>query len=103
MKEKTEKREIITFSVVKKAIASMKKRKAKDKRGWRAEWIMEGGDEMVKSLEIIYNRIEEETIVPKQWKEVVINSVNKNSSEDLSKSQRGLFLVNIVSNSVKSI
>ena len=36
------------------------KRKAGDKLGRKAEWLIEGGDEMTKSLEILYNRIEQE-------------------------------------------
>ena len=75
----------------------MKKRKAGDKLGWKAEWLIEGGDEMIKSLEILYNRIEQEKIIPKQWLQLIIKSVDKKGSgEELSKNQRGLFLVNIV-------
>ena len=84
--------------MVKKAISTMKKRKAGDKVGWKAEWLIEGGDEMIKSLEILYNRIEQEKIISKEWQQVMIKSVDKKGSgEELSKNQRGLFLVNIVS------
>ena len=38
----------------------MKKRKAGDKVGWKAEWLIERGNEMIKSLEVLYNRIEQE-------------------------------------------
>ena len=83
--------------MVKKAISTMKKRKAGDKVGWKAEWLIEGGDEIIKSLEILYNRIEQEKIIPKQWKRFIIKSVDKKGSgEKLSKNQRGLFLVNIM-------
>ena len=45
MKQKTEsRREKITFSTVKKAISTMKKRKAGDKLGWEAAWLIKGGD-----------------------------------------------------------
>ena len=84
--------------MVKKAIPTMKKRKAGDRVGWKAEWLIQGGDEIIKSLEILYNRIEQEKIIPKQWQQVIIKSVDKKGSgEELSKSQRRLFLVNIVS------
>ena len=83
--------------MVKKTILTMKKRKAGDKLGWKAEWLIEGGDEMIKSLEILYNRIEQEKIIPKQWLQLMIKSVDKKGNgEELSKNQRGLFLVNIV-------
>ena len=58
--------------MIKKAISTMKKKKGEDKVGWKAEWLIEGGDEMIKSLEILYNRIEQEKIIPKQWKQVII-------------------------------
>ena len=105
MKQKTDSRqEKITFSMIKKAISIMKKRKARDKVGWKADWLIEGGDEMIKSLEILYNRIEQERIVPKQWQQVIIISVDKKGNgEELSKSQRDLFLVNIVSKVYKKI
>ena len=76
----------------------MKKKKAGDEVGWKAEWLIEGGDEMIENLEILYNRIEQEKIIPKQWQQVITESVDKKGSdEELSKSQRGLYLVNIVS------
>ena len=84
--------------MVKKAISTMKKRKAGDKLGWKSEWLIEKGDERIKILEILYNRIQQEKIRPKQWQQVIIKSVNKKGSgEELSKNQRGLFVVNIVS------
>ena len=76
----------------------MKKKKAGDKVGWKAEWLIEGGDEMIKSLEILYNTIEQEKIIPKQWQQVIIKYVDKKGSgEKLSKNQRVLFLVSTVS------
>ena len=99
MKQKNDRRrEKITFAMVKKAIPTMKKRKAGDRVGWKAEWLIQGGDEIIKSLEILYNRIEQEKIIPKQWQQVIIKSVDKKGSgEELNKNQRGLFLVNTVS------
>ena len=32
---------------------------------------------MTKSLEILYNRIEQEKIISKQWQQVIIKSVDK--------------------------
>ena len=84
--------------MVKKAISTMKKRKAGDKLGWKSEWFIEKGDEMIKILEILYNRIQQEKIRPKQWQQVIKKPVNKKGSdEELRKNQRGLFVVNIVS------
>ena len=53
---------------------------------------------MIKSLEILYNRIEQQKILSKQWQQAIIKAVyKKGSGEEQSKNQRGLFLVNIVS------
>ena len=53
---------------------------------------------MIENLEILYNRIEQEKIIPKEWQQVITKSVDKKGSgEELSKSQSGLFLLNIVS------
>ena len=51
---------------------------------------IEGGDEMIKSLEIVNLKIEQEKII--------IEPVDKKrNGKDISKNWRGLFLVNIVS------
>ena len=100
MKQKTYSRyEKITVSMVKKAVSTMKKRKAGDKVGWKAVgWLIEGGNEMIKSLEILHNRIEQERMIPKRWQQVIIKSVNKKGNDEkLSKSQRSLLLVDTVS------
>ena len=65
-------REKIIFAMAKEAISTMKKRKAGDKIGWKAEWLIEGGDKMIKSREVLHNRIEQEKIIPRQWQQVII-------------------------------
>ena len=99
MKEEiNKKRERITENMVKKEINKMKRRKAGDWLGWKAEWIKEEGKEMAKSLAVLFNRIEEEGEIPKQWQLTTIISVRKKGNQDkLSKSQRGLFIVNVAS------
>ena len=46
----------------------MKNKKAAGRLGWKAEWIKEGGEEMVKSLYILFNRIKTESQITKKWK-----------------------------------
>ena len=83
--------------MVKKPLSTMRKRKTEDKVGWKAEWLIEREDEKIKILQILYNRIEQEKITPKQWQQVITKSVDKKESgEELSKNQRRLFLVSIV-------
>ena len=57
--------EIITKTEIRKAIKGMKNKKAGDKNNWKTEWI-KGGREMVQSLEILFNRVEEENKIPIQ-------------------------------------
>ena len=49
-----------------KAIRRMKNKKAADRLGWKAEWIKEVGEEMVKSLCILFYRIKTENQIPIQ-------------------------------------
>ena len=49
---------------MKKAIRKIKNKKAADRLGWKAEWIKEGGDKMVKSFYILFNRIKTENQIP---------------------------------------
>ena len=61
------KKERITEIIIRKAIRRMKNKKAADRLVWKAEWIKEGGEEMVKSLCILFNRIKVENQIPIQW------------------------------------
>ena len=57
---------------------------------------IEGGDEMIKSLEIVNLKIEQEKII--------IEPVDKKGNgKDISKRWRGLFLVNIVSKAYEKV
>ena len=53
---------------------------------------------MAKPLPVLFNRIEEEGEIPKQLQLTTIKLVRKKENQDkLSESQRGLFMVNVVS------
>ena len=56
---KTNQIESITDEMVKKAIAKLKNKRASDRLGWRAERLKEEGEEIVKSLSVLFNRIKE--------------------------------------------
>ena len=76
----------------------MKNKKAADRLGWKAEWINKGGEEMVKSLYILFNSIKTETQIPKQRQLTTAGSIQKDGvKESIQENQRGIFLVNIVS------
>ena len=53
---------------------------------------------MAKRLAVLLNRIEEEGGMPEQWQLTTIKSVRKKGNQGkLSESQRGLFMVNVLS------
>ena len=76
----------------------MKNKKAADRLGWKAEWIKEGGEEMVKSLYILFNRIKTENQIPKQGQLTTVKSIHKGGvKKNIQEKQRGIFLANAVS------
>ena len=84
--------------MVKKAIVKLQNKRANDGSGWRAEWLKEGEEEIVKSLSILFNRIEREQRTLIQWRQTTIKSIYKGGNKaNISESQRGIFLVNIIS------
>ena len=54
--------------MVKKAITKLKNKRARDRLGWRAEWLKEGWEEILKSLSILFNMIEREQRTLTQWR-----------------------------------
>ena len=63
--------------MVKKAIAKLKNKRARDILGWRTEWLKEEEKEIVKSLNILFNRIEIEQRKLMQWRQTAIKSIYK--------------------------
>ena len=93
-----DKKERITEIIITKAIRRMKNKKAADRLGWKVEWKKKEGDEMVKSLYILFNRIKTENQIPKQWQLMTVKSIHKGGvKENIQENQRGIFLVNTVS------
>ena len=93
---KTNQIKIITGRMVKKAIAKMKNKRASDRLGWTAEWLKEEGEEIVKNLSILFNRIEREQRILTEWRQTIINSIYKGGNKvNINESQRGVFLVNM--------
>ena len=63
--------------ITQKAILKMKNNKSGDRSRWKAEWLKEGGVEMIESLTTIFNRVEEEGHIPLQLRETSIKSLYK--------------------------
>ena len=82
----------------------MKKKKAEDIEGWRNEIIIHGGEEMIKSLILMCNRILEDDEIPIEWSRVIIKSFYKNKGPKLEMtSRRGIFLTNLISKVFETI
>ena len=88
---------LTTKEEITKARLKLKKKKCKDPYGWYNELIIEGGEEMDKSLLYLFNRMETERFTPKQWHEVTIKTISKQGSILEMDNKRGLFLTEAVS------
>ena len=84
-----DKEEGSTETIIRKVIRKMKNKKAADMLGWKAEWIKEGREEMVKSLYILFNRIKTENQIPKQWQLTTVKSIHKGGvKENIQENQK---------------
>ena len=88
----------------KKMKKDLKKKKAPDQQEWRYEWIECAGKDLEESLQEMLNKILETKIQPKEWKEMRIKSIAKDSKKKMEiESRRGLFLTNIISKCMEKV
>lgn len=96
-KAKDQKPMIISKKVIRKVVSKLKRKKAGDLEGWNNEMIMEGGEEIIKSLEILFNSIHRTVEIPTQWEKMKIKSIYKNKGKKLQmKNRRGIFLTSVL-------
>lgn len=89
---------LYTEKEIKKIINTLKRKKAQDSMGWKNEMIMDGGEEMVKSITIMFNRLSKENKTPRQWENMEIKSIFKNKGSKMDvKNRRGIFLTSVLS------
>ena len=88
---------LTTIEEITQAKKELKKKKCKDPYGWNNELIINGGEEMDRSLLYLFNRMERERFTPKQWREVTIKAIAKQGSILEMDNKRGLFLTEVVS------
>ena len=88
---------VVTEEEVRQVIKKLKKKKAGDHEGWKNELIVAGGCEMVKSLAVLFNKLLENLVVPKQWEYMTIISIYKNKGKITEmKNRRGIFLTSVI-------
>ena len=89
---------IVQKNEVEQACKQLKKKKAQDTEGWKNELMIYGGEEMIRSLTLMSNKILREREIPEEWSRVIIKSLYKNKGSRLDMvNRRGLFLTNLVS------
>ena len=88
---KTNQIESTVDEMVQKAIAKLKNKRANDRLGWRTEQLKKGGEEIVKSLSILFSRIEREQRTLTQWRQTTIKSIYKCDKANSSENQREIF------------
>ena len=97
MKGEEQEKIIITEKEVRQGIKKLKKKKAGDHEVRKNELIVAGGNEMVKSLVVLFNKILEHLSVPKQREKMIIKSIYKNKGKITEmKNRRGIFLTSVI-------
>ena len=83
---------------VEKVIKKLKNKKAKDEYGWSNVLVKKGGEEVIVSLYMMFQRVTKNQETPEQWERMRIKSLfkNKGSRMDL-KNRRGIFITNTIS------
>ena len=70
----------------------MKNAKKGDKNNLKAEWIKEGGEEIIQCLANLFNRVEEENEIPIQWSEQKLRQFTKQErKKESQKVKKGCF------------
>ena len=88
---------LTTMSEISEAKKELKRKKCKDGSGWRNEMLLDCGSEMDKSILKLFNRIECERTLPRDWNEVIVKVLNKPGSVLEMDNKRGIFLTSVLS------
>ena len=91
------KKPVTTKKEVEKAVKELKTKKCKDEFGWKNELLIEGNQEMVLSLTMLFRRMEEVILSPNQWRQVLVQTIPKKGSCLDMNNKRGLFITEVVS------
>ena len=83
--------------LVENVVRGLKRGKARDCEDWNNEMIVDGGDEMVKSLVKLADMVKGNLEIPTQWKFMVVKSTHKKGEKVDLDNKRGPFLTNVVS------
>ena len=95
---KNKKENNIKENEIQNNINNLKNKLTTDVQGWSNKILKNTGTDIVNSLIIIMNEIEEQEMIPNEWQELIVKSIYKNKGKrsDMEK-RRGLFITSIIS------
>ena len=82
---------------IKQVVDKLDVKKAKDRDDWSNEIVVSGGEEMLKSLDIIIGAVDSDMCVPGEWNKMGIKTTDKKRIKLQMENKRGLFMTNIIS------
>ena len=82
---------------VEKVISKLDVKKAKDSSKWNNKMIKEGGEEIIKSIKNIVEKVDAQRQIPLEWQEMEIKVTHKKGVKTMMSNKRGLFLTNNIS------
>ena len=88
---------ITSLEEVDNVVKNLNPKKARDSDTWKNNLIIEGGEEMNKSLQMIINQVDNQKVVPDEWERMEIMTTHKKGERMFMNNKRGLFLTNNVS------
>ena len=83
---------------IKRNINKMKNKVTTDVQGWNNKILKNAGTDIITSLQIIMNEIDQQQQTPKEWDELIIKSIYKNKGKrNDMENRRGLFITSVIS------
>ena len=96
-KDKRKKKNTNT-DTVKKCIAQIKNKKSSDSKGTSNVILKRAGEDMAKSIGILFTEIDNQDCSPEEWEDLIVKSIYKGKkSKKEMENRRGIFLTNTVS------
>ena len=81
-----------------KNIKKLKKKNTCDSQGWNNKMLLNSGEDVEKSIQILFDEIETSETIPNEWIELIIKSIFKGKGQKNDvENRRGLFISNTIS------
>ena len=76
----------------------LKSKMTTDVQEWSNSILKHSGSDIINSLKIILNEIEQQHVIPREWQELIVKSIYKNKGKrNDMENRRGLFISSIIS------